>query len=149
MSSKADFFIFSASVTVDSIETVFKKSRKRSAVTTWMHARTPQNQELEYKGKNRIFYCKYCLDKLYSTPVSTSFRYHLKSKHNISIEITHGPIQTATQNQLQQLYSRAVSSGKTEEINTQVLQRILDQNLINKVLILLITVRNLFFRLVK
>jgi len=44
-----------------------------TATKTWAYAREPRDGELEKQGKNRIFYCKYCLDPLYSTLASNSF----------------------------------------------------------------------------
>lgn len=51
--------------------------------------------------------------------------------------------------QLQQLYRRAESSGQTEEIDTQIFQKHLDQDAIDEALVLLIVVRNLPFRIVE
>jgi hypothetical protein len=76
-------------------------------------------------------------------------RNHLNSKHQIIVESAPGPVQTATINQLQQLYIRAESSGQTETIDVQVLRKVLDQGIINEALISLIIVRNLPFRLVE
>jgi hypothetical protein len=76
-------------------------------------------------------------------------RNHLKSKHQIFIETTPGPVQQATIDQLQRLYIRAESSGQTQQIDTQVLQKILNQDAIDEALVSLIVVRNLSFRLVE
>jgi len=147
MNSEVDSSIISP--TLDTLETESKKSRKRSAHTTWAHTRTPQDQEPEYQGKNRLFYCKYCIDESYSTPASTSFRHHLLSKHEIRVEATPGPIQTAALEQLQQLYTRAMSLGQTQQLDSQVLQKNLNKDVINEALVSLIIVRNLPFRLVE
>ena len=66
--------------------------RKRSitATSSWDYARKPKDKEPERaeKGRNRIFYCKICLDPLYSVSNPTSARYHLKAKHGIIIADT-------------------------------------------------------------
>jgi len=49
-------------------------------------------------------------------------------------------VQTAALEQLQQLYLQATLSGQTEAINAQVFEKQLDQDTINKTLILLIIV---------
>ena len=67
-------------------------------------------------------------------------RGHLESKHKIYVDRTPGPIQVETVRQLQQLYTRAQSSGQTEEIDTQVYRKYLNQDVINEALITLIVI---------
>ncbi len=76
-------------------------------------------------------------------------RKHIKRNHKIQIELTSSRIQTITLQQLKQFYLKAESSGQTNEIDTQVFRKQLDQNIINKFLISLIVVRNLPFAAVK
>ncbi len=76
-------------------------------------------------------------------------RKHIKRNHKIQIELTPNQIQTTTLQQLKQLYLKAKSSGQTNEIDTQVFRKQLDQDIINKTLILLIVVRNLPFTAVE
>ena len=90
MNSEVDSSIISP--TLDTLETESKKSRKRSAHTTWAHTRTLQDQEPEYQGKNRLFYCKYCIDESYSTLVSIFFRHYLLLKYGIRVKATPGLI---------------------------------------------------------
>ncbi|EED18402.1 conserved hypothetical protein [Talaromyces stipitatus ATCC 10500] len=120
--------------------------RKLSAHETWSHTRTPREGEPERQGKNRLFYCKYC--ESYSAQASNNFRDHLKKKHGIDIQPTP-EVQSATLDQLQQLYLRAISSGQTQEIDTQVLQKVLDKDMINEALVSLIVARNLPFNVVE
>ena len=54
-------------------------------------------------------------------------------------------MQAAILENLHQLYIKADSLGQTEELNTQVLQKILNQDIINEALVSLIVVRNLSF----
>jgi hypothetical protein len=142
MDSEADSSLLTRSTTQDSIQT---GSRGQSAHTTWIYSRTVHDGE-----DPKLKYCIYCTEApIYCTTVTTNMRDHLKSKHQIIIERTPGPIQAATIQQLQQLYLRAESSGQIEEINTQVFQKHLDQDIIDEALVLLIVVQNLPFRIVK
>jgi len=111
MASKADSSFLAPLLTQELIKTKSKTTRKRSAVETWEHARPPQAGEPEFRGKNRIFYCKYCTDLPYSAPASNNFRSHLESKHGIKVESTLGQVQLAALDQLKQLYTRATSIG--------------------------------------
>ena len=73
MDSEINLSSFTPLIAQDSIETVLKKSRKRGAIETWAHARELKDGELERRGKNLIFYCKYYLDPPYSAIASNSF----------------------------------------------------------------------------
>jgi hypothetical protein len=148
MASEADSSIILPSTTQYSGET--KSTRGISAHTTWAHTRPARNEEPGYSGKARIKYCIHCIEPhSYGTSVTTNMRNHLNSKHQIIVESASSPVQTATINQLQQLYSKAELTGQTETIDTQVLRKVLDQDIINEALISLIIVRNLPFRLVE
>jgi hypothetical protein len=146
MGSEADSSLLAPSTTQDSVDSGSKKSKRgRSAHTTWAHTRTARDGE-----DSRLKFCIHCtVPPPYSTSVSTNMRGHLESKHGIIIDRTPGPIQVETVRQLQQLYTRAQSSGQTEEIDTQVYRKHLDQDVINEALITLIVVRSLPFRVVE
>ncbi len=146
MDSEVDSSLLAPSTTHDSVETGSKNLRKgRSAHTTWVHTRTARDGE-----NSRHKFCIHCtVTPPYSTSVSTNMRGHLESKHEIYVDRTPGPIQVETVRQLQQLYTRAQSSGQTEEIDTQVYRKYLNQDVINEALITLIVVRNLPFRVVE
>jgi hypothetical protein len=148
MDSEADSSIAPPSTTLDSGET--RSTRGRSAHTTWAHTRPARDGEQEHHGTARIKYCIHCTESSpYGTSVTTNMRHHLNSKHQISVETVPGSVQIATINQLQQLYLRAESSGQTQNIDTQVLKKVLDQDVINTALISLIVVQSLLFRLVE
>lgn len=137
MDSEIDSSSFAPSITQDSIETASKKSRKRSAIETWAHTREPKDGEPERRGKNLIFYCKYCSDPPYSATASNSFRYHLKTIHGVEVESTLGSVQSAT------------STGQTQQLDVQVLQKVLDKDVIDEALVTLIVVRDLPFCIVE
>jgi len=91
MASKADLSFLAPLLTQELIKTKSKTTRKRSAVETWEHARLPQaGLEPEFRGKNRIFYCKYYTDLPYSALASNNFRSYLKSKYRIKFKLTLG-----------------------------------------------------------
>ena len=139
MDSELDSSIAPLSTTLDSGDT--PSTRGRSAHTTWIHTRPARDGEQEHHGTARIKYCIHCTESpSYGTSVTTNMRHHLNSKHHISIETVPGPVQIATINQLQQLYLRAESSGQTENIDSQVLEKVLDQDIINEALISMIII---------
>ena len=132
--------------TQDSVKTGSKKSKRgKSAHITWAYTRTACDRE-----DSRLKFCIHCTGTSpYSTAVSTNMRIHLESKYGIIVDRTPGPIQAETVRQLQQLYTRAQSLGQTEEIDTQVYRKHLNQDIIDKALITLIIVQNLPFRVIK
>lgn len=149
MDSEIDSSSFIPSIVEDSIETTSEKSRERSAIETWAHTREPKDGEPERRGKNLIFYCKYCSDPPYSATASNSFRYHLETIHGVKVESTPGPVQSATLDQLQQLYVRATSTDQTQQLDVQVLQKALDKDVIDEALVTLIVVQDLPFSIVE
>jgi hypothetical protein len=62
------------------------RSRKARKITAgaWKHTREPKDGEPKKRNGALILYCKYCED--YGVTGTTSFRYHLKSKHGITVE---------------------------------------------------------------
>ena len=51
--------------------------------------------------------------------------------------------------QLEQLYLNTKSSDQIKEIDVQVFKKQLNQNTINKILIFLIVIQNLFFQMIE
>jgi len=144
MASEADSSLFERLATQDSSQT---RTRGPSAHTTWIHSRTARDTDGE---DLKLKYCIHCTTTpIYGTSVTTNMRRHLLLKHQIDIERDPGPIQVATIQQLQQLYLRAELSGQTEDIDTQVFRKHLNQDAIDESLVLLIVVRNLPFRMVR
>ena len=58
-------------------------------------------------------------------------------------------IKKAIRDQLKDLYLKALSQNKTEKLDLEVLQAVLNKEVINKALITLIVVQNLLFQIVK
>ncbi|KAK3346074.1 hypothetical protein B0T25DRAFT_550974 [Lasiosphaeria hispida] len=53
----------------------------RSSQIARDHARPPREGEPTHKGKNLMFYCKYCPD--FGAQNTSTFKNHLQSKHQI------------------------------------------------------------------
>ena len=72
MSSEADSS--SCLPILDSISGIeSKSSRGVTAYETWRHTRKPIDKEPEKIGRNRVLYCKYCTEDLYSTQATVTF----------------------------------------------------------------------------
>jgi hypothetical protein len=133
MASEADSSSYIASTTQESTRT------RGPTSAVWVYSRTAlDGQDPAYK------YCIPCTTEnaipIFETKrIPSNLRAHLKAKHSILVDITVG----------QELYSRAESSGQTEEIDTHIFSRQLDPDVVNEALISLIIVRNLPFRVVE
>jgi hypothetical protein len=67
------------------------KVRKVTAKDTWEHTREPKDGE---PNGALILYCKHSED--YGVTGTTSFRYHLKSKHAILVELKERQVTTTS-----------------------------------------------------
>jgi len=121
-----------------------KSKKTRSAESTWVHARQAHENE-----DPTLKYCKYCTVNPYATTVTTNFRRHLQSKHDTVVTCEPNVVQTATHQQLRDLYSRVEGSGNTNEIDTLAFKKHLNQEVIDEALVSLIVVGNLSFRFSK
>ena len=127
-----------------------RSKRGKAAHFTWAHTRTPLPHEPTVKNRCSILYCAHCPpDSSYNTIVTTNFRRHLQSKHQIIIQEDPTQVDSAISQKLQQLYDKAESSGLADEFSSQIFQKVLNQDTINEALVSLIVVRNLPFRIVE
>ena len=63
------------------------KKRKVRATSTWTYYRKPkENEDIFSKGGQRLWYCKECIGRPYSTAITTNARRHLMSDHHIYVE---------------------------------------------------------------
>ena len=122
--------------------------------SVWTHSHWSCNTDSEHDSKLR--YCTLCSCLRYSasyyTNISINMWRHLQWHHEITVESSVDSVQVATLEQLEQLewlYLNTKSSDQTEEINIQVFEKQLNQNTINKTLIFLIIVQNLFFWMIE
>jgi hypothetical protein len=126
------------------------KGRKRTAVSTWEHARPPKDNEEEFIGKTRYFYCKYCETPPYRCQSSSAFRNHLRSKHGIDVQPKESKVQTSALAKLKLMYSKAGGSNNAvSEFEAQVLKNVLNKSVIEKTLTTMIVELNLPFRMVE
>jgi len=95
-------------------------------------------------GKSDIFYCKYCD---YNVTGTTSIRYHLLKKHDISIEPEGRKIVAPSNKKLADLCKKYNISE--EDVKTEVLKAVLDKQVIREALVSLIVLHNLPFRAVE
>jgi BED zinc finger len=127
-----------------------RQPRKRKAAETWKHSREPQGEEPEFKGKDRVIYCKYCENPSYHCQSTSSFRHHLATKHDIHVEVGISHLKKSTQEQLQALYGKAEESGSDlQQLDSQILKKVLKKSVISSGLIAMIAIENLSFRLVE
>ena len=149
MDSESNSSSFDLSVISDATS---KSSRTRgpTANSTWVHARPARKGEDELSGRSRLWYCIHCpQDSPYRTSVTTNFRNHLKSKHEIEAGKDSSSLQSEINAKFQQLYKQASAGGRTDEIDMAVLGKALNQEIIDEALVSLIVVRNLPYQLVE
>ena len=130
---------------------LYKRGELAKAV--WVYTRMGHPNTTE---NPKHHYCLECekanIVPIYSTPVSTNQRNHLKSAHSIIVELLDrelSPLTSKVSSQLQQLYLRVESSGQASEFDTTIFQKHLHRATINEALISLIVMHSLPFRIVK
>jgi hypothetical protein len=124
------------------------KKRSRTAESTWEHTRKFQNFEPERAGRKKdlIYYCKYCVESLYFTYVSITFRSHLSRVH--SIEVVNSrihPVKKARASLFKDAFAKAGSIDivKLELQEEQIFRNALNPKAVIEALVQLVTVRNL------
>src|SRR6516162_5592281 len=68
------------------------RSTNTRALATTQHTRLPQGDEPSHKGKNRLYYCKYCPN--YGAQNISHFRQHLSRQHNLDVAASPRPVDT-------------------------------------------------------
>ncbi len=122
------------------------RSKLHSAHSTWAHTREARNEEPLSQANKRLLYCMHC--ETYSTTVTTNFRHHLRSKHDIHVtEVSSNEIVVAER--LQTLYQNAKSEATATALQQEVLTDVLDRDVILEALATLIIRRNLSFCIVE
>src|SRR6266496_2082594 len=135
MSSLPDSSALSASESTPESSEPSRKGQKPTA-TTWLHSRSPRDDELMKKGRSNIFYCKYCENPPWSCQSTISARYHLWKRHNIELEAEERQIKGKSDKRLHDLYMKAGVQRK--ELEKEILKKVLDKQLINETLVSLI-----------
>ena len=104
----------SSATTMSTLQTpsyTSRTNRKRKAIANnWAHAREPQDPEpVRCARKNeRIYYCKHCINPIYSTTVSTTtFHNHLFKVHGIELEASEHPIEKQRDNIIKDAFAKA------------------------------------------
>ncbi|KAJ8102358.1 hypothetical protein POJ06DRAFT_249498, partial [Lipomyces tetrasporus] len=72
-------------------------------MTTWDYSRPakPNESERSTDGRNKIFYCKLCLNPSYSCQNLILARYHLSHSHQIKVTDTETKAKRLRENRLQ------------------------------------------------
>ncbi|KAK9334683.1 hypothetical protein V1521DRAFT_150226 [Lipomyces starkeyi] len=87
----------------------YSRKRKLTAMTTLDYSRPakPDEPVRSTDGRNRIFYCKLCLNPSYSCQSVTSARYHLSHSHQIKATDMETKAKRLRENRLQNIWAMA------------------------------------------
>ncbi len=125
-------------------ESTTSKGRKTSIF--WSHTRLPSSNEPEREKNRVLLYCKYCPpDNTYTNTITTNFRTHLQTRHNIVVEKQQNAIFQTSHKDFDQLYNKLSQTGQIQEFTTKVLEKTLDRRMINEALVSLIVIWNFLF----
>ena len=104
------------------------------------HCRTTLSDELSHDDRGqRIYYCKYCP---WAKSVTTNFRHHLRTKHQVTCTILNDTAAEVAQ-KLQDLYKQLKGANGTSEFDEEILQQAINQQAFKQCLIDLVVVRSL------
>ena len=123
MSSLPDSSALSASEsTPESSEPAISRKGRKPTATTWLHSRSPRDDEPTKKGSSNIFYCKYCENPSWSCQSTTSAQYHLLKQHSIELEAEEHQIKGTSDKRLRDLYMKADVQRK--ELEKEILKKV-------------------------
>jgi hypothetical protein len=125
---------------------VSKETSTTASQTAKDHSRPPRADEPTHKGKNRMLYCKYCAS--YGAQNTSNFKQHLFSKHGIVLGASRA-VDSLSSLTLQNIYNQASVTSQNSELDTQILKKALNKEVITEAIITLIVVHSLSFRLVE
>jgi hypothetical protein len=130
------------------LQSTVERSNSRASSAVWTHCRSAHDDE--DSSDPRVRYCSHCTNSpAYCSRFSANMRKHLKSQHNIDVQVPMGRVQTEALAKLKQLYLQADLADQAESINALVFEKQLSQSIINEALVSLIVVHNLPFRMVE
>jgi len=81
MAFEAELSIFLSTLESTEVEGLEASVRGLSDISLHEHTQLPYDHELERYKKNKIYYCKYCIDLPYGGKSITNLQNHLKSKY--------------------------------------------------------------------
>jgi hypothetical protein len=131
------------------VSNISKASKlQKTTADVWQHCRTTRDKQLQENPKAQLHYpCLYCKAVSKST---SSFRYHLRAKHDIDTEAggrTANDLQTVAV--VKQMYEELYAAGQTWEIDKDILRCTIDQQLVEKALLDLVIKHRLPSRIVE
>jgi hypothetical protein len=140
-------FSVTSNVAVSTTSTTHGK--KKSPVHE--HCRTATTEEKEEKPGPQWMWCKYCMDPSYSAQSTTNMRNHLARTHGITSSKLSAVIRTKGHDTVDSLYTQLLLLlGESKEtLDQEILQRTVNQQVVNQTLLDLIIVRRLPFRCVQ
>jgi len=111
------------------------------------HTRPPKENEPERDAKGcLIYYCRYCPT---TSSTTSGLRYHLQAKHQVK-SVSSGQTRVQQeQESIAALYSKLLSKNAAEQLDQEVLSRVIDRQLVERTLLDLIVIRKLPLRLVE
>ncbi|KAK9320273.1 hypothetical protein V1517DRAFT_329795 [Lipomyces orientalis] len=124
-----------------------------TAITTWAYSRPgkPNEPKRSGDGRNRIFYCKLCLNPSYSCQSLISARYHLRHSHQIRVADTETKAKRLREDRLQNIWAMAEEKNLAlaREREANGLQAVLNKQALQQALVQLIVLRNLPYNAVE
>ncbi len=147
MASDLDLSLLTPSIT--SLRT--QSSRKKTSLV-YEYCRDPYEDEPKRKNGRLLYYCRICPDKIEENgyPSTTNLRNHLSSKHQIECDARGNRTKGEAHQRLAELYTEAMELDVcTTEIESTVLNKTLNKDILNQALVNLIIVRNLPFSAVQ
>lgn len=112
------------------------------------HTRSARDDELQknLSNKRKFLYCNYCS---YSNTITTNFRQHLLKQHGIQVETRVNHTKATAIEKLLNLWNTAMEDRTTSQLESLVLEKILNKDVSQKALLELIITRNLPLSIVR
>jgi hypothetical protein len=147
MASEAD-----SSLPENTPSSIKSSSTRQAQLRSPVHefTRPPYENEPIYDEKNRrLIYCNQC--ESYSALSTTNIKKHLAKDHAISIDLKQPYTRTKEQalEKLQELWAQTALEFGTDEVDSIILTKVLNKEVIQQALINFIIVQNLPFRVVE
>jgi hypothetical protein len=149
MASETDFSLLTDAIDSIDVSSTQQSSQKERKLKSPVHkySRPPKDNEPTKDAKGRkIIYCTICS---HGVPSTTNLQHHLKAKHEIDVQLNSNQTKSAASGRLKQLYDEALAQNDTTEVDSCVLEKVLNKDVIEQALLNLIVVHNLPFRAVE
>ncbi|KAF1988405.1 hypothetical protein K402DRAFT_391639, partial [Aulographum hederae CBS 113979] len=125
-----------------------RNSRKSSPVH--QHCRPPTSDERKEKPESKWIWCKYCSN--YSAQSTTNMKQHLQRIHEINVDLkADSSIRSGATETVEALYAKLLLqlNDSRNDLDQEILRRIIDQKIVEQTLLDLIIIRRLPFSCVE